>query len=221
MIEHKLEVFQALSLKERNGHQQKIREAIIQHLTGGWQHAPDTEDALRQKLQGDQESIQILYTGPNLPECQLSLLGENQGYKLINIFPTENGQFSTSQYNQILQSFYEDVIEPAITGKAITAEISEPACTIDHWITPKAAKALKQFSAGANKSSGIAHPYDEKKWHEFIASAYRGGTTLTEQILQQWLKKDGWDEPHACMLASNYIDGVSLLSTDDRQRGVG
>lgn len=223
MTGHRFEVIQELSITGSDENREKIRQSIIQCLTGDWRHAPDKEAMPSQGPDSDDENLQILYAGPFLPHCQLSLWGKDYGYKLTNIIPTDpdREQITITQYNQILQAFYKDVVQHVTEDGSISVEISEPTSTIERWISTKAAKALERFSSEPNRKTGLDNPYVKEKWYEFVASAYSGNSTLPEPILEEWLKRDGWDDDHARQLVLNYIDALSLLNVCDKYKGVG
>ncbi|TFI59750.1 hypothetical protein E2493_02615 [Sphingomonas parva] len=154
-----------------------------------------------------------------VPAARLVLWPQDGGYYVPNVTPVAMGQFTISQYNAVLDDFANAVARPVARrfgfGVGLTAAIQ----SLDDWLPPEAAAALRRFSAAANKSSGASHPLDERRWFDFIIAVHRCRGQIGSDRLGRWLHEvEGWDEDSSHHLVAQFERGLALLSREEETR---
>ena len=138
-----------------------------------------------------------------------------EGAHVFNVLPgVESGlsSLTPAQYHQILESFKDEVLLPVTRGKHLQVYLEDYTVEIEHWLSKEAAKLLRSFSRGANKSTGSSHPSDRKHWLDFIIAAHREHSKLHADELAKWLvESEGWTDDMAEHLALEYQFGRDLL----------
>lgn len=129
-----------------------------------------------------------------------------------NIVPTEESELSYDQYNFALMNFYEDIVLPAIEGTAITADLTSDQISIASIAGDEVEKALFHFSNLANKSTGSSHPFDRKRWLEFLVLAHEAKSELHSDVIIRSLVELGWSEEKAIELGIQFEFADDLLS---------
>jgi hypothetical protein len=213
-----LEVFQELYLRHPGG-QDAVRAAVLANLDNGWLHAPKRED--RSQLSPRQDLLALeRVDAPGIPGVSLWMFSEEDGsYKVSNIVPLKSGELGVAGYNAALNDFLQSVVEPACESEPLTAAVTGASVSIDDWAGEPSAKALKSFSALANKSTGRSHPMDEKRWLLFLLEAHRAKSMLGSDQLARWLiETERWPLKIAYELASEYDLSRTLLKLYDKQR---
>jgi hypothetical protein len=79
-------------------------------------------------------------------------------------------------------------------------------------MSPEMTELLKRFLNLANKSSGGIHPYDQRRFFDFIIQAHNENALLDESVLNGLLVDDGWVKDEAFELSCNYRFGRELLN---------
>ncbi|MFZ5811702.1 MAG: hypothetical protein ACOY4F_06635 [Thermodesulfobacteriota bacterium] len=131
---------------------------------------------------------------------------------IANIVPREFGELTKDQYNMILLMFYEKFLHPVCKKNSIKVEITTDNQSMADWVSDGTYKKLKNFSGAANKSTGTAHPCDQKRWFAFIVSVIRNEDKLDPSQLERWLiEEEDWQHDIASDLAIQYEQGISLL----------
>ena len=216
----RLEVFQDLLLHGPATRLTALREALLNHTASPWRHAAETEKKLSNSagIEGDTLAFERKQDDA-LPAATLWLLSRDGGYKVTNIVPREHGELGYAGYNAILQDFERRIASPAAREAGFRVETTASHQSIDDWLSPEAAKALRLFSRAANKSTGSSHPLDRERWFHFLIAAYRENDRLHVDDLFRWLSEiEGWDEKNANSLAIEYEFGLALLREYDRPR---
>lgn len=213
-----LEVFQELYLRHPGG-QEAVRAAVLANLDNGWIHTPKREE--RSLLSEGQDLLALeRVDASGVPGVSLWMFSEVDGsYKVSNIVPLKSGKLGISGYNAALHHFFQSVVQPACESTPLTAEVTGASMSIDDWAGKTSAKALKSFSALANKSTGRSHPSDEKRWLLFLLEAHRAESMLGSDQLARWLiEAESWPLEIAYELASEYDLSRTLLKLYDEQR---
>jgi hypothetical protein len=147
----------------------------------------------------------------------LVLWSKPDGYSVANIVPLETGSLSYEQYNAILTDFQTRIALPAAKKSGYMVEVSAATASLDDWVGNETATALRRFSASANKSTGSAHPLDQKRWLDFLIRAHRESEPLDGSRLCRWLiEVENWPEDLAHTLTIEYEFGLALLAQYDQ-----
>jgi hypothetical protein len=134
-------------------------------------------------------------------------------FYVSNIIPTERHQLAHSEYNSILEDFYQRVFKPIAEKNGLVYSFTGAEVGLENWMSAEAAEMLRQFSTCANKGTGSSHPNDRERWNAFVLSAHRTGCTLDPSTLMRWLvEAEEWPPEIAEQLAVEYEYGRELLS---------
>lgn len=142
-------------------------------------------------------------------------LSANQ-IKLMNIVPTKVGSLSKSEYNFILQKFYDEIISPFSKKVNLKIQLSQSKKTIEELAGEDTAKKLILFSRGANKLTGHSNPHDMERWMDFLCTSHKFKSNLSLEDLALFLEQDGWgDDEIISRLLIDYENGITLLKYHD------
>lgn len=150
------------------------------------------------------------------PDALLWLFaGENGGgtWRVTNIVPAvPNAAFSEGTYYSLLMSFREAAL-PLASEAGVTVSVPRLDVGPEYWLTPEQVKLLQFFSNNANRSTGAAHPQDQKRWNAFVIAVYRDGTSIGGADIERILtENEHWPERMARELAIDFDKQRSLLS---------
>lgn len=147
----------------------------------------------------------------DIPDSGLTLMLKETGLLYVpNIVPLESGELGKEKYNQILISFYENLIIPTIKNTSITANLTNDEITIQEIAGEDIAKSLKQFSALANMSTGASHPRDQERWFKFLTLSYNCKGLYVDLVINTLIEY-GWPEDKAYELGLQYEFSCGLL----------
>ena len=148
--------------------------------------------------------------------AKLVLFARPDGYEVGNIVPSEEGGLNYHEYNSVLQDFVRRVAAPAARKTGFTVETTAERQSLDDWLTPQSAEALRRFSEAANKSTGSAHPLDQKRWFRFLLQVHSDKRQLGTSQLARWLTEiEGWSDEKADDLVVEYEFALALLDEYD------
>jgi len=146
-----------------------------------------------------------------VPAAHVWLAANDEGTAVYvpNIIPIGKSELTVTEYNAVRDRFFEDVVAEAIEGRLV--HLSKVDIDVDDVMSEETAKALKTFSAAANKSTGSSHPMDQKRWFDFIIKCFKNDDRVGPDFVGNWLTEQGWDERHIRELRSEFEQGLSLL----------
>jgi hypothetical protein len=137
-----------------------------------------------------------------------------------NVVPLDVGSFSYGEYNAVLKKFCDEIVRPSSRKTGAEVELTEDHADLSRWLSEPAARKLRAFSRLANKSTGASHPYDQKRWLDFIVEAHKEETSLDASTLRRWLiEVEGWAPDVADQLAAEFEFGGELLTFSGGGRG--
>ena len=215
-----LEVFQDLFLCGPADGRTALRCALLGHVVAPWHHAEEREKELSKHASKDADVLAFQReAGKGLEAATLVLWSRPGGYRVANIVPLEIDELGYSGYNALLQDFKQRIAAPAAWQAGFQVKMTTSRQSIEDWLPPKAADALRCFSRFANKATGSAHPLDRERWFQFLIEAHADHSQLDTERLARWLVEvEGWDDDHATKLAIEYEFGLALLSEYDQRR---
>lgn len=205
-----LELFQHLTIDGGGEALADFRRDLLARIAPPWTLI--TEDDLSRPF-GYDDILGVRYEGDDTaPPVRVTLALQNNEYSVANIVPEAMGQISRAQYNHVLQAFAAQLAQPAAASAALTPALSSPHVTLEQSFGDAGAKALRQFSAAANMSSGSSHPSDRQRWYRFILAVQ--DVPLEGMTVGRWLMKLGWPEEVANDLAVEFEFGQGLLDEE-------
>lgn len=169
----------------------------------------------------DDEDVIVLVRAAvdDIDESALVLWQEADGYRVANIVPRPAGELGITNYNAILQDFLERVARPAAQAGGFEIELTSASQSLDNWLAPEPAAALRRFSRLANKSTGAAHPMARERWYAFLIATHRSTRRLDADQLARWLVEvERWSDEKADGLAIDYEFALGLLEQYDQSR---
>lgn len=222
-----MNVYKELEFRGNKEALEELSEKIYEFYPTDW--VRPTRNSLMEKY------ITADYIGYEVPRAEVSIYyGSNawrEGYvKVGNIVPLEKSQLTIEEYNEVLDLFYKDIVEPYAkvhTDIEIIGPTSAAFEPLNH-ITETALAKLEYFCNNANKSTGSSHPSDEERWFDFICQTVEDEKVFDYDTLYKFLmdkdywgnKKEGfigvigrfaWSEEKASELALEYENYVRFL----------
>lgn len=174
----------------------------------------------------DDEGMEFLLRGPAFEDglfCTVILLDDagqqyaavtlkyDEGEKRIwvcNIVPCKVQELTIDQYNNALDQFRTDLVEPC--RGTLECKVTSDSFVGAGVMSEGTWKQLKAFSVDANRSS--LHPLDNQQWHRFVISAFKNDPKLDGYTLGQVLQMQlGWDDKTTFGLVVRYEDEIALL----------
>jgi hypothetical protein len=208
-------VFQVLDIICPSSEVENFLNALTKILDDGWIRDVELEKKVKEdRLSSSTSNLYCFKCNENGDRRAASLWmsEEVSGLKVHNIVPAVFGSLSFSEYNFILNEFYEKYIKPLSNKFGFKTHLSKSHETIDDWAEPATVKALKLFSACANKSTGRGHPLDDERWMDFVITAHRVNDDLQFEDLRRWLvEEEKWFDEIAWDLSADYEYGRQLL----------
>jgi hypothetical protein len=215
-----MEVFREVYIGANSDRMPGFVEQIESSLPPGWARDRDAEDKFRSSLFAARSTYCFTCANGGRPAGTLILTEKEPGtFYVSNIFPVSKDQLSYSEYNSVLEEFYELALRPSAERCGLSAVLTEAQVGLDHWMPPATAEKLRAFSSSANRGTGSAHPRDRERWNEFVLSAHQDRSRMDSSTLRRWLvEAEGWSPEVADQLALEYEYGRELLSFAEEHR---
>lgn len=141
------------------------------------------------------------------------LVQEDNKIYVINIVPKTKSWLSLTEYNDILQLFYENVVKTSgIRSRFI--RLSKSDISIEDILSKTVCKELIRWENLSNRDSGgVSHQCDYERWMRFIVLAYRRKAKIDRSQLEEWLLTDkGWrNVEYVKRLGDMFEYGIDLL----------
>ncbi len=129
-----------------------------------------------------------------------------------NVVPDETGRLTHEEYNAILKEFFDCFVVPVAKKLQVQATITPENRNIEEWLSPDSFRKLQIFSQMANKSTGSAHPLDQKRWFDFVIASVNNSDKLDSTLLGRWLVEEaGWSDKVAESLCIEFEQQTGLL----------
>ncbi|MBO6573163.1 MAG: hypothetical protein JJ958_12060 [Balneola sp.] len=140
----------------------------------------------------------------------------NAFLEVFNIIPLIGNSLTYDQYNFLINEFNDKFIINLAAKYNGNVKISDPEKKLINTIGEDAYKALESFSHSANKTTGNTHPFDFKRWCDFIFIIFRKKIELNVDELIVWLEENGWDSDMANRLGLEFEYSLNLLENYER-----
>ena len=216
-----MEIFRDLLVSADADRMAAVVEQMERSLPSRWARNSKLETDIRSSPFGSKPAYCFTCAGHGgLPAATLVLAQKDaETFFVSNIIPTSKHQLSYSEYNSILEEFFERALRPSSERCGLTVELTEAQADLDHWMSPATAEKLRAFSKYANKSTGAAHTSDRERWNAFVLSAYQDDSRMDASTLRRWLiESEAWPSELAEQLALEYAYGRELLSFAEEHR---
>ena len=181
--------------------------------SNGWMRDRSKDEEMRRT--GGGAWLTFALTGhPSLPPAFLFLRGNKVTEKLYvsNILSPARDRLTYDEYNEILKSFSEAVLERMKAQHAIDFNLSGMDVDLSAQLPKDVYARLRLFSVAANKKTGSSHPLDQERWMDFLIASDKATVVLDSHTLARWLVEiEGWESEQASRLAEEYEFGRELL----------
>lgn len=135
------------------------------------------------------QAICFKSTLDSMYHCTVWLVHDKNIITLTNITPESASRISIVDYNIILNSFFQEVIEPLI-NEEYNVQISGEDVQLSNILGEDVYSALVHWESSCNKSAPISHPNDNQRWMHFICLLFDSGIELNPADFIQWLQED-------------------------------
>jgi hypothetical protein len=122
-------------------------------------------------------------------EATIWIVINKNNLRVANIVSRKVSCLGKELYNTIVTDFYNDFVCKHAHNK-LEISITHSDLTIEELANNETAQKLKDWEANYNRSTGNAHPLDREWWFEFIITAVKTNSSLTTEILEQWLTEE-------------------------------
>lgn len=213
-----MKVFQELTLR---GEKSQLKQAIIaieKRLNNGWRRDSERETIISANAPNEIYWFSCTGKPPRRAASLWLAHGDDNTVYLSNIAPSSNQDLDVHEYNQILQEFYTNFVEPVTKSLGIEHTLTSDTKKIEDWVSPETATKLQQFARLANKYTDGSHVLDQSRWFDFLIAAHAESADLDPVTLGRWLMEaEGWPEETASELSMKYAYGQSLLTFYDNR----
>lgn len=215
-----MEQYQTLEIilpDKSNVFQNTLRELVSQR--DGWQLRNDLEENFaKQNFFNDRKLICIETVCKRKDGVLIWIYDFGNKLSVFNITPLGIKSLSVSEYNEILNAFYEQFIRPLAADFHAKVILGKDHLDVKDYIGQDGLEALKMFSDWANKSTGNTHPNDFARWCEFVIISFYKENRLSTNQLEGWLIDNGWSVDTAEELSLQYEYGLGLLEYEHNRR---
>ena len=208
-----MKVFRNLTITIDKSNRPSFVKRVEVLLTDGWRRDLDAEEKAS-TMPGIDKDYYFACEKSGKRQAALLVLAplDELTLSVANIVPREVGQLSINEYNLILKEFHDRFVLPVSRELELDLDITDDQQTIEDWISSDSAGALRQFSATANKSTGSAHPSDQKRWFDFVIAIVENHDNLDSESLFRFLtEEDNWPENIADKLCIEFEKEIALL----------
>jgi len=213
-----MKVFRDLTITIPEAQEADYVQRIAARLGDGWTRDRDAEKRLE-----EQSSPGFYFfrcdARSDRPAALLWLTRQDEDSLYVpNVVPSRYGQLTHDEYNRVITEFHREYAEPVAREMDCCVSLASDDQTIEDWISAASAQRLHSFSRRANKSTGSAHPCDQRRWYDFVISVHKNNDSLPTSTLERWLVEEGgWGASQASELAIEYEQELGLLRHYERR----
>jgi len=207
-----MKTFGELSIKLNQLPAEEFGDLAAAAATNGWVRERSKDDEMKRTGQGVWFSFTL--TGhKSLPPAYLFLTQKSPGVLHVpNIISPARDRLNFDDYNDILNSFRDDVLRHVHPQNAIDVSLTGTTVDLRLQLPQRVYEPLHLFSVAANRITGSSHPLDRERWMDFLITSVEEGVTLDAHTLSRWLiEEEQWEPDQASRLAEEYEFGRDLL----------
>ncbi|GEM_PF-5771392 len=182
------------------------------NLNSHWDRSLEREE----RLNSEQYCFIFRDPGSNFEATLwLSKKSDSDILYVTNVVPTKTSQISADRYNDLLQKFKDEIVDPALDEMSLSSATQSSPQSLMNSLSNREMEKLRKFSDAANKAAGGTHPSDRDRWREFVAEVHSNGTNVDRGALAGWLEGEGWSEEDAQKLSDEFYEATELLEKYD------
>lgn len=139
----------------------------------------------------------------SLFEAVVWIVISRQQLVVTNITSTINNNLGIKNYNDILNTFYDEYLCKFIDDSFVVDKTPENV-SLSESISEETYQILYEWETTCDKLSPISHFVDRARWFDIIKTAHDKEDELTPDNLQKWLVEDcHWNTPALMESAEN------------------
>lgn len=108
---------------------------------------------------------------------------------VTNITSEKNSNLGISNYNFVLDRFFEDFLKYFIDD-TFTVQISGQEYRLEDHMPADVYSKLVLWADTCNKDGGITHPIDYQRWMDFVVAAFNSEIEVSATDIEHWLLED-------------------------------
>ncbi|MCP4155382.1 MAG: hypothetical protein GY757_47090, partial [bacterium] len=185
-----MKVFRDITINANKEKFSPLLDCLEKKFTNGWKRELATEEGAREFI--ETEFYYFACSAKDDREAAIVALvrKDSDTLRVSNIIPQDSSRLTLDQYNQVLVDFYETIIEPCAKELNIETTITKPRESINDWLSGDSLRKLESFLSAANISIGSSHPYDRRRWIEFLWTLHNEHRKLDDSRFEKWLIED-------------------------------
>ena len=136
-------------------------------------------------------------------ESKVWLYISDAGLVVANITSDSNRNLGIVNYNLVLNSFFNDIVQPLVRG--FQCDLTGEDVSFEVILPSEVYRKLNLWQSSCDKSAPIAHPLDNERWMDFVVSYFEEcDCDITSVDLQQWLSED-------CQWPQGFSDSIQEM----------
>lgn len=211
-----MKTFKELKITGTKEDLQKIVEDILRFSRQDVWKIQKTDDGLGSSY------IRFEYVGKELDRATAYIfLGDfSKSLSIGTIVPIEKSELNFDEYNNLLQSLYDNVLQLFNGKKGIQVELYGGEINLGNELSNESNEKLKTFVVCANPSTGSVHPNDKERWLDFVVQTFIDKCIIDAWHLERFLVEErNWPKDVATDLAIEYENDIELLKYYARKIG--
>jgi hypothetical protein len=157
-------------------------EALLQD---GWKQDRAAEERLsRRGALGSWTSCFACTAKADRPAAGLwvHVRGPNELY-VSNVVPLEKQELREDESNRLLAEFEREFLGPAAAEVGVATEVVQRRRSLEHGLSPEAARLLRAFSTSANRQCLL--PNDRRLWNSFLVRVHQDDLHIDPALLDE------------------------------------
>lgn len=159
----------------------------------------------------------------NAPSCTVCIHSDKVGHWVVQNIVPDAGQISSIPldiYKNILMEFDSQIADPAAESVSGMSSIRYSKYRLEDYFSPRAVTLLQAFCSTSNQGDLGTHPTDQRKWMNFLITAYEDGKDIHCDVFGNCLRTaEWWPEWGIADLVREYDFAMRLLRQSGRPVG--
>jgi hypothetical protein len=150
------------------------------------------------------------------PAARLRIRARSLGERYVSLVtPLGRESLTEEEGNRLQEEFARDVLGTAASELGVEVRLIPRRRTLEDDLSTEATRLLRAFSAAADRS--CLRPDDRRRWNAFLVRVHQDEDFFDLDLLEDWLRQEGWPEEVCRQLVGEYDAAQSLLLTYDEE----
>jgi hypothetical protein len=206
-----------LTIRGASADLERLLAGVEARLRDGWKRNRQAEERLgRHGVRGPWDYCFSCTATPERPAAGLWVHARSPSELYAStVVPLEKQKLTEEESARLLVEFEREFLGPAAAEVGVKTEVVRHRLTLEHDLSPEAARRLRDFSSAANRAAPDAA--DRGRWNAFLVRVHRDESRFDPTLLDEWLGEAGWPEDTRSQLVGEYEKARSLLSAYDAE----